>query len=672
MFVGWNAVEGIGMLRLRTIFVFVTFVGGMLAGCAPETPPLFVPTATLQGAVVPTRFIPTQAAVVSTDVPTEIPTDIPTETLIPSETPTTTPSNTPTPATPVARAVRELMVRVGPGSQYPTLRLLEANEELAIIGISDDGSWYQVQLADGTVGWLVTAPTFIDTAGNIASVPIAAAPTETPTETPTYTPTASATPTETPTTTATATDTPSPTRTDTVTPTATETREANTIAFGDTLEGAIDNNTPSIPFTFEAAEGDILRIRLTSTSGDLDPTLVLLNPDGEVVARNDDESFSIKDAYLERTIEEDGLYTIVATRYREARGASVGNFTLSLQKVDASTMIQGIAYGETLTGTINDEAFEVNYNFEGAAGDVVNIDMTAASGRDLDAMLVLLGPDGEELAENDDYWLENRNSRIEYTLPEDGLYTIIATRYGRGTGDTIGSFTLSLMEGAVTPSTAVPSTASDNINDDQPIVIFTYTTTVSEVVTFDLTRTSGNLDPLLIITDIHGREIARNDDAGDGSSNSRISNLVLDQIGQYTIIATRFLQEDGETSGGFELSVNPGDPDTAASGNFSQPITYNDFLSGNIAADNQQAIYTFIGNEGDRITINVTATSGNLDTLLILTDSAGYKIDQNDDANTTTTNSTLANVELPYDGYYTIIIMPYEGTGNFEVSLTQE
>ncbi len=139
----------------------------------------------------------------ATDTPTL--TSTPTTTLTPTATPTLTPSatSTATPSTPIAQALRSLTVRQGPGSQYPLVRRLVADEQVEIAGISEDGAWYQVILPEGETGWVSSATISVTTFGSLRGVPVAEAPTNTPTFTytpsPTPTATASATPTRTPT-----------------------------------------------------------------------------------------------------------------------------------------------------------------------------------------------------------------------------------------------------------------------------------------------------------------------------------------------------------------------------------------------------------------------------------------------------------------------------------------
>ncbi len=88
-----------------------------------------------------------------------------------------------------------------------------------------------------------------------------------------------------------------------------------------------------------------------------------------------------------------------------------------------------MAYGDTLTGGLDDAAFERLYTFDGAAGDVVTVDLRRVEG-DLDVSLRLLDAAGDEVAQNDDIGGGSSDARIEaLSLPEDGTYTIVVTRF---------------------------------------------------------------------------------------------------------------------------------------------------------------------------------------------------------------------------------------------------
>ncbi|MCU0496315.1 MAG: PPC domain-containing protein [Anaerolineae bacterium] len=147
------------------------------------------------------------------------------------------------------------------------------------------------------------------------------------------------------------------------------------------------------------------------------------------------------------TIQEDQHY-LTSMVVDNAGFASLGTGGIlgGLETIDF-TAEEGIpmSYGDTQNGTIIPQnKFDV-YEFTGEAGDVISITLTRVNGS-LDPLLYLVGPDGFQIAENDDIIPgRNRNSAIsEVTLPIDGTYRIIATHYGTVFGGTTGGYTLSL------------------------------------------------------------------------------------------------------------------------------------------------------------------------------------------------------------------------------------
>lgn len=251
----------------------------------PETlTPTLTPTSTATSTATPTNTLTATATptVTSTDTPTPTPTS--TTTLTPTATPTPTPTATPTPtstntltatpATPIAQVSRSLTVRLGPGSQYPGVATLEPGLPFTLVGLSEDGGWYQVELNDGRRAWLAVSA-FVETFGDLNLLPLIAPPTDTPTATATPSATPSATPTSTdtptPTPTATLTDTPTATATATSTPTPTAT-PTHTPTITPSLTPVILPTPTSIPagsmpFVADFETADAL------TNWDFDPTV---------------------------------------------------------------------------------------------------------------------------------------------------------------------------------------------------------------------------------------------------------------------------------------------------------------------------------------------------------------------------------------------------------------
>jgi hypothetical protein len=77
-----------------------------------------------------------------------------------------------------------------------------------------------------------------------------------------------------------------------------------------------------------------------------------------------------------------------------------------------------------LEGAVYDMHF-----FVGRAGQVVRLNLESD---EFDTYLVLIGPDGRLVAENDDISPTNLNSAIETTLPSNGNYLVVVTSFAPG------------------------------------------------------------------------------------------------------------------------------------------------------------------------------------------------------------------------------------------------
>jgi uncharacterized protein YraI len=95
---------------------------------------------------------------------------------------TPTAAATPLPANPFVAATQLINVRGGPGTDYLLLGALDATENAELIGKNAAGDWWQVRLADGTVGWVLGQ--LVEAGGDTATVAvitdIPAAPTAEP------------------------------------------------------------------------------------------------------------------------------------------------------------------------------------------------------------------------------------------------------------------------------------------------------------------------------------------------------------------------------------------------------------------------------------------------------------------------------------------------------------
>ncbi|MBI3963305.1 MAG: hypothetical protein HY335_11185, partial [Deinococcus sp.] len=117
---------------------------------------------------------------------------------------------------------------------------------------------------------------------------------------------------------------------------------------------------------------------------------------------------------------------------------------------------------------VGDEVYEDGtffdaYAFQGRAGQLIDVVMAAQ----FDTYLILMGPDGDFLASDDDSGGDT-NSRLVYLLPEDGSYTILANSYDVATG----TYSLKLNEASLEALGYEPFVAPElAVVSIQPVIV---------------------------------------------------------------------------------------------------------------------------------------------------------------------------------------------------------
>jgi len=206
-----------------------------------------------------------------------------------------------------------------------------------------------------------------------------------------------------------------------------------------------------------------------------------------------------------------------------------------------------------------DRSFFDVYTFEGRRGQQVAIDMVSP---EFDTYLILLAPDGSELAQDDD-GSGSTNARIVLTLPLDGTYTVVANSY-RG-GET-GRYALraSTLDGRPSQPSApsapnnalvrhegilVPGAGTATLPDGSLYKEYTFEGRTGQSVT--MTLESPDFDTYLILLDARGNKLAENDDAGQGTTNSQLT-VRLPDSGVYRVLVNAY---DRRGRGRYRLTI---------------------------------------------------------------------------------------------------------------------
>jgi hypothetical protein len=339
------------------------------------------------------------------------------------------------------------------------------------------------------------------------------------------------------------------------------------LQYGDSVVAELNNEQYQQVYLFHANRGDLINASMQRISGDLDPFLILAELDGTVLIANDEdvESPGTLDAAIhDYRIEHTGSYLLVATRFGRAAGQSHGGFSVTLDRLPPEALGKVpekailIDYGNSVTGSIDANTVMRFYLIEAHKGDVLTINVERIRGN-LDPTLTLYTGDVKELTTHDSGQRGQRARISAFTVPIDGNYILMVSRFNRENGITAGDYSLTLIgRTLVTLGPGGRATLQYNtvvnaiVNDSNVAQEYTFAGSSGDFVTITMDTTSGNLLVQIIVLDPNRKQLAFDD---PGSDSARIQKLKLPTSGNYTIVATRRGREKGLSQGGYMLTL---------------------------------------------------------------------------------------------------------------------
>ena len=443
------------------------------------------------------------------------------------------------------------------------------------------------------------------------------------------------------------------------------------------LTGRLDARTPRQTYTFDGSRGEVVRLSLRAINGDLDPVLSLYDPLGRLVLARDDSAEG-EGVRANATLPSDGPYLLVIGRWGYGLGSTEGDYELSVERLGVLAA-QGstLRYGVPVTNLITNTEFEWYYTFRARQGDILNIELVRSSGT-LDPLLKVLDSERFLLDSNDDEGPDTRNAALRnFFIERDGVYVVVATRYGEAAGDSVGSFVLSISEAdssGVGNSPRAPApiaynqTLEASLDNRQSVRYYRFIGEEDDLITASAEQRGGQLDPVLTLADADMQPL-RSDDDGGGGKNSRIERFRLPYSGVFHLIVSRF----DDRPGTFRLGLRR--VGTAFEGlDPTMPrLVYGTTVQDAISDADPSSQYTFWGEAGDVVTIRMARTSGTLEPVLELLDDRGRRLFRADGTGAVVGFERLV---LPATGAYIVYARRYEGsmrpantTGEFAVTL---
>lgn len=304
-----------------------------------------------------------------------------------------------------------------------------------------------------------------------------------------------------------------------------ETNTRGRIALGASIDGSLDFGGDRDWYRVGLTEGQSYRFTLNGSGGSAvgDPLVRVIGPDGADLATDDDGGDGLN-SYLEFTAPSTGNYYVEAGGFGDGY---TGGYTLAAREgdipADQSTDASLSADGDYRQGVLSPAGDRDWYQVTLAEGQAFRATLESAQTADTlgDPYLVLYGPDGSEIARDDDGG-EGLNAFLEYQATQAGSHYIEARGF---TEDAQGAYAISLLAGEVGSSFDDAEYLQVNgegrvstIGTEGDADWFMIEMIEGRPYRFNLLslEEGGLADPVLTLYDSNGQQVAYDDDGGTG------------------------------------------------------------------------------------------------------------------------------------------------------------
>lgn len=450
------------------------------------------------------------------------------------------------------------------------------------------------------------------------------------------------------------------------------------VSAGRPLTGAIDYDGDVDVYRFSARSGEQYTITLTGSGATAlnDPFLRIIDRDGNELGGNDDGGDGTLNSSFVFTPTRGGDVFIEARAYGDM---GQGGYTLNIattrlppENASADTNTRArVNVGQAVDGTLDYAGDHDWFRIQLQAGQSYRFGLTAAGENGVtDPMLVIYDRSGTQLAYDDDGG-EGLNSYLEFTAPTTGAYFLEARGFS---DDATGAYRISAAAGD-TPADASTELSLAVDGDYHEGVLspagdrdwYRVTLAEGQGMRIALNSAEGQPDalgdPMLVLYDQSGAEVARDDDGGEGL-NSWLEYQAT-QAGTYFVEARGFTDD---ATGRYVISLTPGEiGDNAES---AEALTANsEGRVSIIGRDGDVDWFSLDLIEGRPYRFNVEGGGeGNLaDPVITLYNAQGQAVATDDDGGTGA-NSYLTYVS-PTGGPFFAAVSSYGNTGTGHYSI---
>lgn len=476
--------------------------------------------------------------------------------------------------------------------------------------------------------------------------------------------------------------------------------EATPEALAETPLGDLSYNTPVIgriggttieqDWPLPLTSADRVTIEVTRLDGNLLPDIFLLDANGDQIGSSYGPEDDGATALLENiTLNEAGDYTVRVSRERGADGLTEGFYQLTViplavgLEAEANSGIVGeIEIDEPVEGTLTAEHWYHRYTLNATAADTIRV-VAERTGGSLEPLVHVLSADGSILTTGYTQNTGDIASTNRVDLSDAGEYTIVVTRASEFSGNTLGSYRLTVeLIGSGEGSPNLAGTAGDVVYGEalegaitpaRWYEDWTLTAEAGDTIRIHVQRADdANLQPEVMLLGGSGQELTRGytENTGDHAS---IDRRTLDGPGEYTVRVSRRGGQTGETTGAYTLVVEligSGEGSAALQGT-TGAVAVGDTVKGEVTNERWADSWSFSADEDEPVEIVVERASGTLIPRLQIRDRNGQPL--SDAYPEPTRDRAIRQFYPPSSGEFLIVVMrdrEQEGVTSGEYSLT--
>lgn len=457
------------------------------------------------------------------------------------------------------------------------------------------------------------------------------------------------------------------------------------LAHGTQLTGTLSADAPTHAYTLSARAGEWLTLEMGRVSGTIDPFLRLYDPNGELIAVDDNSAGNRSARIANVRALRDGQYRVQASggdRYGEYtlllkmgfQALPADDFTPPVPTPEvpfATPTLGALENGARLQdhvpalGSISTPGGFARYAFYANAGEQVSIGVVPMPDSRLRPMFEVYSPEGILLTSARASTSDAIGAAIAngVNVPESGAYIVLVMSEDR----TSGAFSVAYGRGATfaerVRQEAAPSNArlSGSIGRKGEREAWLVRLQVGDVINVAASANGGALDPVIELSTLDGQTLARDDNSGGGTS-ALIRSAEITQSGRYLL---RVSDARGQATGDYTLIwryINLAPTPTTP------PRTQTVLSVEDVVYITQYNFYPFYGDSGQTVEIAVIAKpNSNLDPVLAVLDAEGNVIAEADDSDGTL-NPRLV-LRLPANGQYTARVNGYLSGGAYDITV---